>query len=264
MARDTSVISEYDLHRFARQLILSGFDDDHQLALLNSHIVVIGAGGLGSPLIQYLAAAGVGALTIFDHDDVDLTNLNRQILHGYQDIGTRKVISAKESVHRLDADLKLNLRDEDFTTDTVFDSATLICDASDNPETRYAANDTAHRHGIPLVFGGAVRLDGQLAVFNSGVDPSAPCYRCIFPEAADTTLVPGCSEAGILGAITGMMGAMMALEAIRHCLISTAVSNPLGPGLGQDLLLVDGRFMTFDRITMKKNKECSSCGPQDG
>lgn len=263
MSRDENIISDDDLHRFARQLILNGFDEDHQTALFKSHIAVIGAGGLGSPLIQYLVAAGVGMITIFDDDVVERTNLNRQILHGDPDIGKLKVQSALETAHYIDANSRINLRNERFTETTPLDDITLICDASDNFKTRYEANNVAHAMGVPIVFGGAVRLEGQLAVFRSGVDKNAPCFRCLFPETPDADLAPGCSEAGILGAITGIIGTMMALEAIRQCFITQGISNPLGPGLEQDLMLFDGRYLTFDRIKTKKNQGCLCCGTPD-
>ena len=263
MTRDVNVISDDDLHRFARQLILTGFDEAHQSALLQTHVAVIGAGGLGSPVIQYLAAAGIGTLTIFDDDVVERTNLNRQILHGHSDLGKFKVQSAEETLRCIDPALNINLRNERFTTDTPLGDVSLICDASDSPQSRYAANDVAHKMGIPLIFGGAVRLEGQLAVLKSGINHEAPCYRCLFPQSPDPSLAPGCSEAGILGPITGIIGTMMALETIRQSLIIHDAGNPLGHGLDQDLMLFDGRHLTFNRITTKKNQNCLCCGNPD-
>jgi adenylyltransferase/sulfurtransferase len=262
--RTTDSLSDNDLHRFARQLILNGFGEEHQLALLKSHVVVIGAGGLGAPLLQYLAAAGIGTLTIFDDDYVELTNLNRQVIHNHDDLGILKAKSAQEKLARLDPTIKVNLKTERFEESdgliTLLDEVTVICDASDNAATRYAANNVAHRAGIPLVFGGAVRMEGQLAVFRSGIDPNAPCYQCIFPSVASPDLAPGCSEVGILGAVTGVIGSIIAMEAIRQCFHQQNVDNPIGPGLSQDLLLFDGTVMTMDRITMKKAQSCPCCG----
>jgi adenylyltransferase/sulfurtransferase len=266
--RTTDKLSDHDLHRFARQLILNGFGEDHQLALLSSHVVVIGAGGLGAPLLQYLAAAGIGKLTIFDDDRVELTNLNRQVIHHHGDLGILKTKSAQEKLVQLDPAIKINLRAERFeeSDDRIsqLDGITVICDTSDNPETRYAANNVAHRAGLPLVFGGAVRMEGQVAVFRSGIDSNAPCYQCVFPSAAGPDLAPGCAEAGILGAVTGVIGSIAAMETIRQSLIQQDVSNPIGPGLGYDLMLFDGSLMTMDRITMKKSPECPCCGNLQG
>ena len=262
--RDSDIISDDDLHRFARQLILSGFDESHQHALFMSHVVVIGAGGLGAPLLQFLGAAGVGRLSIFDDDEVDLTNLNRQIIHSFDDIGTAKVQSATEWLSQFDSGLHIHARRERFDEHTSgLDGMSVLCDASDNGATRYGANRVAHRLGVPLIFGGAVRMEGQLAVFRSGVDKTAPCYECIFPESAGSDLALSCAEAGILGAITGILGSMMALEAIRHCLIRHEVGNPLGAGLGDDLLLFDGRMMRLDRIKTQKNEGCPCCGDSE-
>ena len=262
--RSTNVLSDDDLHRFARQLILAGFEENHQLALLKSHVAVIGAGGLGAPLLQYLVAAGIGHITIIDHDMVDVTNLNRQIIHHHHNIGQTKTSSASQHLTSMDPQVNITMRNEFFDADlTNLNDATVICDATDNAATRYAANRFAHHHKIPLIFGGAVRLEGQLAVFRSGLDPAAPCYECVFPSAAGPELAPGCAEAGILGPVTGILGSMMALEAIRQCLMMQNVKQPLGPGLNQQLMLFDGAYLTMDKITLKKNQDCPCCGNPD-
>ncbi len=262
--RSTDLLAEEDLHRFARQLILSGFEEDHQLALLKSHIAVIGAGGLGAPLLQYLAAAGIGHITIFDDDVVELTNLNRQVIHQHKYISSPKTTSAADQLNQFDPELKLIQRQERFDENTTgLDDITLICDASDNAATRYMANRFAHQHHIPLVFGAAVRMEGQLGVFQSGVDNTAPCYECVFPSTAGPDLAPGCAEAGILGPITGVIGSLMALEAIRLCLTAQNMPQPLGPGVGMHLILFDGAYMTLDKILLKKNQGCACCGSPD-
>lgn len=261
MDRSPALLSEDDLHRFARQLILSGFEEDHQLALLESHVAVIGAGGLGSPLLQYLVAAGIGKITIFDDDQVEATNLNRQVLHTHHDLGRAKTTSAAEKAIALNPSCEIITRAERFDKRIINDDEfSIICDASDNAQTRYAANTWAHHNKIPLIFGGAVRLEGQVAVFRSGIENDAPCFQCVFPQQANANLAPGCSEAGILGAITGIIGSIMALEAIRHCLKNKYISNPLGEGLKDHLLLLDGRTMDMDKIKIKKSHNCSCCG----
>lgn len=254
-------LSDEDLHRFSRKLILSNFEEDHQLALAKSHVAVIGAGGLGAPLLQYLVAAGIGKITIFDDDTVELSNLNRQIIHFTDDIGKSKVFSASEKLQFLYPTVNIEARQERFEFfETDIPEFTVICDASDNPQTRYAANNYAHNNLIPLIFGGAVRLEGQLAVFRSGIDQNAPCYQCLFPEAPGADLAPGCSEAGIIGSITGIIGSMMALEAIRQCLLQNKMTNPLGVGAGNNLILFDGLNLNLDKILLTKNPSCPCCG----
>ena len=254
-------LSDEDLHRFSRQLILSNFEEDHQLALAKSHVAVIGAGGLGAPLLQYLVAAGIGKITIFDDDTVELSNLNRQIIHFTDDIGKSKVLSASEKLQALYPTVNIEARRERFHFfETDIPEFTVICDASDNPQTRYAVNTYAHNNHTPLIFGGAVRLEGQLAVFRSGIDQNAPCYQCLFPEAPGADLAPGCSEAGIIGSITGIIGSMMALEAIRQCLLQNKMTNPLGVGAGNNLILFDGLNLNLDKILLTKNPSCPCCG----
>ena len=254
-------LSDEDLHRFSRQLILSNFEEDHQLALAKSHVAVIGAGGLGAPLLQYLVAAGIGKITIFDDDTVELSNLNRQIIHFTDDIGKSKVFSASEKLQALYPTVNIEARQERFHFfETDIPEFTVICDASDNPQTRYAVNNYAHNNHTPLIFGGAVRLEGQLAVFRSGIDQNAPCYQCLFPEAPGADLAPGCSEAGIIGSITGIIGSMMALEAIRQCLLQNKMTNPLGVGAGNNLILFDGLNLNLDKILLTKNPSCPCCG----
>ena len=255
-----NILADEDLYRFARQLILTGFDESHQIILKNSHAIVVGAGGLGAPVLLYLAAAGVGRITIFDDDVVELTNLNRQIIHPTANIGVSKAGSAAQAIRSLNPSINVHIREELFTGDHAdLQNVSIICDASDNAKTRYAANSFAHQNKIPLIFGGAVRMEGQLAVFRSGLDDQAPCYQCLFPHMPGPELAPGCAEAGILGPITGIIGSMMALEAIRQCLIGYAATNPLGEGIGQNLILFDGRLMTMDKIEVMKNSDCPCC-----
>ena len=254
-------LSDEDLHRFSRQLILHNFEEEHQLALSKSHVAVIGAGGLGAPLLQYLVAVGIGKITVFDDDTVELSNLNRQIIHFTNDIGKSKVLSAAEKLQALYPSVHIEARQEKFQTCKIkLPKFTVICDASDNPKTRYAVNSYAHNNHTPLIFGGAVRLEGQLAVFKSGTDENAPCYQCLFPEAPKADLAPGCSEAGIIGSITGMIGSMMALEAIRQCFVQKNMTNPLGIGAENQLILFDGLNMSLDKILLTKNPNCPCCG----
>ena len=257
---DTDILADDRLHRFARQLILPGFEESHQLRLAATHMLVIGAGGLGAPVIQYLIAAGIGTLTIIDDDVVDRSNLNRQVIHPENHLDMAKVDSAAIAGKAMDHQVNINPHRGRFDASNAAafcEGVDVIIDASDNPETRLAANDAAHQHHLPLVFGGAVRLEGQVASFRSGIDEAAPCYRCLFPEAAGRDLAPGCSEAGILGPITGAVGSIMALEAIKQALMP---DQPLGSALDGKLLLFDGRYMSTSVITVPKSPDCPCCG----
>ena len=258
-----STLDDDQLYRFARQLILSGFDEDHQIKLMETRVLLIGAGGLGAPVLQYLVAAGIGHITIVDDDEVDTNNLNRQVIHPEDHIGMAKVLSAEIAAKAMNKTVTITPHNTRFSEDTYISlcqEIDLIIDASDNPSTRLLANDTAHRLKIPLVFGGAVRLEGQVASFRSGIDQDANCYRCVFPEAANhdlaRDLAPGCSEAGILGAITGIIGSIMALEAIKQALLP---ATPLGPGLNNKLVLFDGRYLSSQVITTEKRANCPCC-----
>ncbi|MGB2121677.1 MAG: HesA/MoeB/ThiF family protein, partial [Candidatus Puniceispirillaceae bacterium] len=209
------MLSDANLERYARQVIMPDVGEDGQERLLAARMLVIGAGGLGSPVIFYLAAAGVGHITILDDESVELTNLNRQILHTTASIGTSKVDQAAAAAAALNPAIKITPRRErldDGNVESLLSSHDLVIDCSDNVETRYRLGDAAYRTGTPLVFGGAVRSEGQLAVFHAGT-PNSPCFRCVFPDMPDSQQAPGCSEAGILGPVTGVIGALQALEA---------------------------------------------------
>ena len=254
------MLSDKDLERFARQLILAGFEEEHQAQLQASHVAVLGAGGLGSPLILYLVAAGVGQLTIIDDDSVELSNLNRQVIHPNKAIGVSKTSSAKRTALALNPAIKITTHEERFSetnAEKLLGEASIIADCSDTAETRYEVSRAAHHLGKIHVFGGASRLEGQVSTFASGIDKSSPCFACVFPQGADTSHVPRCSEVGILGAITGMIGSLMALEVLRQCLLP---ATPLGEGLQETLLLFDGRSSELQRITTKPRADCSICG----
>ena len=259
-----STLDDDQLFRFARQLILSGFEDEHQIKLAETRVLLIGAGGLGAPLLQYLVAAGLGHIAIVDDDDVEATNLNRQVIHPENHIGMAKVKSAEIAAKAMSKTVTITPHNMRFSEDNcaaLCQGIDLIIDASDNPATRLLANDTAHALKIPLVFGGAVRLEGQVASFRSGLDQEANCYRCVFPSTTSHDLAhdlaPGCSEAGILGAITGIIGSIMALEVIKQALMP---ATPLGPGLNNKLLLFDGRYLSSQIITTEKRADCPCCG----
>ena len=252
------MLSDENLERYARQAIMPDIGEEGQERLLESRMLVVGAGGLGSPAIFYLAAAGVGNLTVMDGESVDLTNLNRQILHTTDSIGSLKVTQAAATVAALNPGVNvtpLAERLEDDNVEALLAAHDVVIDCSDNVDTRYRLGDAAHRTGTPLVFGGAVRTEGQLSVFHSraGAKEDSPCYRCVFPDMPDAMQAPGCSEAGILGPVTGVIGTMQALAAVRLVL-------ELGGRQTGKLLLFDGRYGSFMEISTSRRAGCACCG----
>ena len=252
------MLSDENLERYARQAIMPDIGEEGQERLLESRMLVVGAGGLGSPAIFYLAAAGVGNLTIMDGESVDLTNLNRQILHTTDSIGSPKVTQAAAAVAALNPGVNvtpLAERLEDDNVEALLAAHDVVIDCSDNVDTRYRLGDAAHRTGTPLVFGGAVRTEGQLSVFRSGAgaEEDSPCYRCVFPDMPDAMQAPGCSEAGILGPVTGVIGTMQALAAVRLVL-------GIGGKQTGKLLLFDGRYGSFMEISTSRRAGCACCG----
>lgn len=250
------MLSDENLERYARQVIMPEVGEDGQERLLAARALVVGAGGLGSPVILYLAAAGIGTITILDDERVELTNLNRQIAHTTASIGTPKVEQAAAAARALNPAITITGQPErldDDNVDRLLETHDLVIDCSDNVETRYRLGDASHRTATPLVFGGAVRSEGQLALFDSGRDPSSPCFRCVFPDMPDAQQAPGCSEAGILGPVTGVIGTLQAL---------TAVNLLLGTGGTQagKLLLFDGPGAGFMEISTSRRAGCATCG----
>ena len=250
------MLSDENLERYARQVIMPQVGEDGQERLLAARALVVGAGGLGSPVILYLAAAGIGTITILDDERVELTNLNRQIAHTTASIGTPKVEQAAAAARALNPAITITGQPErldDDNVDRLLETHDLVIDCSDNVETRYRLGDASHRTATPLVFGGAVRSEGQLALLDSGRDPSSPCFRCVFPDMPDAQQAPGCSEAGILGPVTGVIGTLQAL---------TAVTLLLGTGGTQTgkLLLFDGPGAGFMEIRTSRRAGCATCG----
>jgi len=250
------MLSDENLERYARQVIMPEVGEDGQERLLAARALIVGAGGLGSPVILYLAAAGIGSITILDDERVELTNLNRQIAHTTASIGTPKVEQAAAAARALNPAITITGQPErldDDNVDRLLETHDLVIDCSDNVETRYRLGDASHRTATPLVFGGAVRSEGQLALFDSGRDPSSPCFRCVFPDMPDAQQAPGCSEAGILGPVTGVIGTLQAL---------TAVNLLLGTGGTQagKLLLFDGPGAGFMEISTSRRAGCANCG----
>ena len=253
------MLNDADLERYARQVIMPEMGEDGQKALLNAKVLVVGAGGLGAPVLLYLASAGVGNITIIDDDMVSRSDLNRQIIYQTQDIGSQKVKHAVTAASLLNPDIKLSTLPIRATIGNIrklVATHDVIVDCSDNVETRYLLGDTAHREKTPLVFGGAVRTEGQIAVFQSGIAgfEDSPCFRCVFPAMPDTShQALGCSEAGILGPVTGVIGSMQALEVIK-------LVTGMGSSLTSRLLLFDGFNGSSIEITTRKRSKCMCCG----
>lgn len=249
-------LSDADLERYARHIVLREIGGGGQARLLASHVLLIGAGGIGSPAIQYLAAAGVGRITVVDDDRVALSNLQRQTLYDSGDVGDAKVAAAEGAVARLNPGVRFTgLRERiDATNAEVLLGAArpdVILDGSDNFATRLAVADAAHRLRIPLVSAAVAEFEGQLGVFR-GWEADKPCYRCFVgndPERAELS----CAEQGVLGALTGVMGSLAALEAIRAC-------APFGEDSAGKLLLVDALALRFRTLTLPKDPGCTSCG----
>ncbi len=246
--------TEEQLERYSRHIILPEVGGRGQKRLLESKVFCLGAGGLGSPALMYLAAAGVGTIGVIDADCVDLSNLQRQIIHSTPDIGRTKVESAKSTINALNPDVKVDIYNERLTADNIREiirGYDILLDGSDNFPTRYLMNDAAFFEGKTLVSGSMFRFDGQITVFKG--HEGLPCYRCIYPEPPPAGLVPSCQEAGILGALAGTVGVLQATEAIKEAL-------GIGESLAGHLLIFDALKMTFRKVKVRKDPECPLCG----
>ncbi len=256
MAPDKSVLSNEELARYSRHLILPQVGEEGQLRLKRARVLVVGAGGLGSPVAMYLAAAGIGTIGIVDFDEVDVTNLHRQIMHGSADVGRPKIESAVARLRDLNPNTAVEPYRDRLTSANALEIAgryDLIVDGTDNFATRYLINDAAILLGIPNVYGSIHRFEGQASVFGA---KNGPCYRCLFREPPPPDLVPNCAEAGVLGVLPGLIGTIQATEAIKMIL-------NLGEPLVGRLLLVDAATMTFRTIAIRKDPECPACGTRE-
>ena len=237
-----------EIERYARHLVLSDIGGPGQAKLKRARVLVIGAGGLGAPLLQYLAAAGVGTIGIVDDDVVSLSNLQRQVIHATEDVGRPKVASAEEAVRRINPHVALNVHPTRLTAANARDLVRgydLVADGSDNFETRYAVSDACFFEGKPLVTAALGRFDGSLTTIRAhekGPDGKPnPTYRCLFPSPPPPGSIPTCAEAGVLGALAGVVGSLMAMEAIREIV-------GFGEGLVGRLLMLDARGMRFETM----------------
>jgi adenylyltransferase/sulfurtransferase len=246
-------LTREEILRYSRHLLIPEVGLDGQRKLKAASVLVIGTGGLGSPVALYLAAAGVGRIGLVDYDVVDFSNLQRQVIHGTSGIGVLKVESARKRMLDLNPDIQVEVYNEPFTSANamqIAESYDLIIDGTDNFPTRYLTNDLCVLTGKPNVYGSIFRFDGQVSVFDAR---RGPCYRCLFPEPPPPGLVPSCAEGGVLGVLPGTIGTIQATEAIKLIL---GIGEPL---IGR-LLLYNALDMSFEFVRLRKNPNCKVCG----
>ena len=246
-------LNDSELMRYSRQIMLPKFDVAGQLSLKSAKVLIIGMGGLGSPVAMYLAAAGVGHLMIVDDDHVDVSNLQRQILHGETSLGKMKVESAQEMLSNINPHIEITSiseRLDDVALRTVVASVDLVLDCSDSFTTRFSVNRACVQESKPLVSGAAIRMEGQVSVFDMR-DAEAPCYQCLYPEGDDEQLT--CSTSGVMAPLVGIIGSMQAMEAIK-------VLSGYGRTLKGRLLMLDAVSMDWRTLKLKKDTQCCVCG----
>jgi len=259
MEMPESALSERERQRYLRHLALPGVGEAGQLRLRQSRVLLIGAGGLGSPAALYLAAAGIGQLGLIDDDTVERSNLQRQVLHDEAGLGRPKVESARERLTALNPDIRIDIhraRLDDDNVDSLVGAYEIVVDGSDNFPTRYRVNRACARQRRPLVYGAVERFSGQVGVFAAG-DGVQPCYRCLFPSAPDPDEAPSCAEAGVLGVLPGLIGTLQATEVLKLCL-------ELGEPLIGCVLTVDALGTRFRSFRVERDPECPDCAAVDG
>ena len=247
------MLTEAERERYARHLVLPEVGEKGQQKLKSASVLVIGAGGLGSPVSMYLAAAGVGRIGLADFDNVDVTNLHRQILYGTSDVGAPKLSAASERLHDLNPEINIETHNTAINSENalaIFRAYDIIVDGTDNFPTRYLVNDACVLTGKPNVYGSIFRFEGQASVFYAR---EGPCYRCLYPEPPPPNLVPSCAEGGVLGVLPGVIGTIQATETIK---LITGIGEPL---IGR-LLLFDALRMEFRRLRLRKDPNCAVCG----
>lgn len=247
-------MTDDQIRRYGRQMLLPGIGEEGQLKLLRSRVLLVGAGGLGSPIALYLAAGGIGGLGIVDSDRVDLSNIHRQVLYGTSDVGRLKAESAAEKLQKINPDIAVAIHQERFTSGNalkLIEAYDVVVDGSDNPETKFLLNDAAFFAGKPYVFGGAVGFGGQASVFFP--KRGGPCLRCMAPVMPQPGAVPTCNEVGVFGIVPGQIGLVQAGEVVKLIL-----------GIGKTLM---GRFLVYDcllaefrTITLSRDPSCPLCG----
>jgi len=250
--RNSTALTPYQVSRYSRHIIMPQVGSLGQRKLLDAKVLMVGAGGLGSPISIYLTLAGIGTLGIVDFDNVDVTNLQRQILHYNDDIGKPKVISAVETLKAYNPDTNINVHEEPISSLNAIDimkDYDIIVNGADNFPTRYLINDAAYISNKPLVDGSILLFDGQATTFL----PGEGCYRCLFPSPPPPGEVPSCAEAGVLGMLPGMVGTIQATEVVKIIL-------GVGETLSGRLLLIDALSMEFRTVKLRKDPNCPLCG----
>ncbi|MDB2241392.1 SAMP-activating enzyme E1 [Halorubrum ezzemoulense] len=240
------------LDRYSRHVILDGVGPEGQKRLLDARVLVVGAGGLGAPVVQYLAAAGVGAIGIADDDAVERSNLQRQVIHGDGDVGRQKVDSAADFVADLNPDVDVerhHLRLDAGNARELISDYDVVVDCSDNFATRYVVNDVARIEGVPVSHGAIYKFEGQVTTLS----PDGPCYRCLFPEPPEPGTVPDCASTGVLGVLPGTVGCLQATEAVK---LIIDVGDPL---VGR-MLFYDAMDLSFETVPYARNPDCPVCG----
>jgi adenylyltransferase/sulfurtransferase len=256
LVEPASELTNDEVRRYSRHLIIPDVGMDGQKRLKNAKVLVIGAGGLGSPALLYLAAAGVGTIGIAEFDEVDESNLQRQVIHGQSDVGKPKAQSAKESIAETNPYVDVVVHGERLDNDNVlqvFEGYDLIVDGTDNFATRYMVNDAAYFLKIPYVWGSIYRFDGQASVFAPTLVDDAPCYRCLYPEPPPPGMVPSCAEGGVLGVLCASVGSIQVNEAIK---LLTGIGDPL---VGK-LMIYDALEMEYRKLKVRKDPGCALCG----
>ena len=252
MAEQPLTLTPEQVKRYSRHIIMSDVGSKGQRALMAAKVLIIGAGGLGSPSAIYLSLAGVGTVGIVDFDVVELSNLQRQILHHTADVGRPKVQSAVDSIKAYNPDVNVVVHDTRLESENAMEIISqydLVINGADNFATRYLVNDACYLLKKPLMDGSILIFDGQATVFL----PGEGCYRCLFPSPPPPGMVPNCAEAGVLGALTGLVGSIQATEALKYIL-------GIGESLSSRLLLIDALSMTFREVRLKRNPACPLCG----
>jgi molybdopterin-synthase adenylyltransferase len=250
-------MNDADLLRYSRHLLLNEIGVEGQQRIRDAHALVLGAGGLGSPAAYYLASAGIGTLTLVDGDAVDLTNLQRQILHTTDRVGQPKAMSGRSTLAAINPEVRVvpvAQRADEARIDALVQQATVVLDCSDNFATRHAVNRACVRHGRPLVSGAAIRFDGQLAVFDRR-QPDAPCYACLFPEGEGEDEL--CAVMGVFAPLTGIVGTLQAAEALK---LAAGDARSIGTSMSGRLLLIDALAMEFRSVRVPRDAACPVCG----
>ena len=248
--------SEDQLVRYARHIVLPEVGGEGQARLLRARVLVVGAGGLGAPLLLYLAAAGVGTICVVDDDAVDLSNLQRQVVHATGRVGQPKVESARAALRDVNPEVEVVARRERLTAANALSLVAghdVVADGSDNFETRFLVNDACHLAGRTLVSAAILRFEGQVATFRSGLAPGEPCYRCLHRGPPPPGLVPSCAEGGVLGALAGAAGSLQAVEVLKEIL-------GVGESLSGSLLIYDALGASIRKLRLPRDPDCALCG----